>query len=141
MKRVIGLCRKILIVITTNLTSVCCVHQEKLVKHDSFRRMLQHPYKFTNLQFSTHIVNNSIQFQTNLSDIKAFNHQILFDAFVYSSYFSIFICFKYNELKTTIFCLLQVNHETQRHLAAKSPSYKLKHIINCNIYKTKQKLL
>ena len=40
--------------IATNLTSVCCVYKEKIVKNDSYRRTYR-PYKFRKLQHSTRI--------------------------------------------------------------------------------------
>jgi len=36
----------------TNLTSICCVYKEKLVKNDSHRRT-QRPYKFRKMKHST----------------------------------------------------------------------------------------
>ena len=66
-------------VIATNLTSVCCVYKEKIVKKDSYRRT-KRLYKFRKFQYSTWIIKNS--------DITTYNHRFLFDAFVYSSYFA-----------------------------------------------------
>ena len=45
-----------------------CAYKEKIVKNDSYRRML-HPYKLRKLQHSTGIVKKSIYFKTNHSDI------------------------------------------------------------------------
>ena len=44
-----------LIVIATNLTSICCVYKEKIAKNDSYRRT-ERPYKFRKLEYSTRIV-------------------------------------------------------------------------------------
>ena len=43
----------------TNLTSICCVYKEKMVKHDSYRGT-QRPYIIRKLQYTTQIVNKSI---------------------------------------------------------------------------------
>ena len=47
------------LLIATNLTSICCVYKEKIVKNDSHRRT-QRPYKFRKMQHSTWNVNKSI---------------------------------------------------------------------------------
>ena len=44
-------------VIATNLTPICCVYMEKIVKNDSYQITLR-PYKFRKLQQSTQIVIN-----------------------------------------------------------------------------------
>ena len=43
--------------IATNLTSICCVYKEKIVKNDLYRKT-PFPYKFRKYQHSTRIVTN-----------------------------------------------------------------------------------
>ena len=76
-------------VITANLTSICCVYKEKIVKNDSYHVFrTQRPYKFRKLQYLTWIVKKLI---SNHSEILQLIIIDFFDAFVYSLYFIIFL--------------------------------------------------
>ena len=47
------------LLIATNLTSICCVYKEKIVKNDSHQRT-QRPYKFGKMQHSIRRENENI---------------------------------------------------------------------------------
>ena len=69
------------LLIATDLTSICSVYKEKIVENDSYqrtKRIVQIPFKFRKMQHSTRIVNKSILFQTNHSDITNNSHRLLF---------------------------------------------------------------
>ena len=68
------------LLIATDLTSICCVYKEKIVKTKKNVVSIQIQKDAT---FNS-IVNKSIKFQTNYSDITNNSHRLFYDAFVNS---------------------------------------------------------